>query len=371
MKNKITILLALSLFAISSVFAQAPQAFKYQAIARDNSGNILMNQNVSFRISIVQGSSLGAIVYTETQSATTNQFGLANLNIGTGTVITGTFSAIGWNTNNYWMKTEMDPAGGTSFTNMGTAQLLSVPYSLSALTAGQLTTPGVTTGNVLTWNGSSWISQATPLSYTAGTGINIAGNTISNTAPNQTVTVTAGSGISVTGTYPNFTVTNTEVTPAGSIMAYGGTTAPAGWLLCDGTPYGTTVYPTLFAAIGTNFGGSVGTFYVPDLRGTFLRGRDGTANNDPDHTSRTAMNIGGNTGNSVGSIQSDTLESHSHTRNASGVGESVQEIVGNSSSWQGQAGGGATLVGPLTITGSTGGNETRPKNAYVNYIIKY
>ncbi len=113
-----------------NTLAQAPQAFKYQAIARDINGAILASQNVSFQISILQGSESGTSVYTETQTATTNQFGLANLNIGTGSLVSGNFSAISWGTNTYFVKIEFDPTGGNTFTLMGASQLLSVPYAL-------------------------------------------------------------------------------------------------------------------------------------------------------------------------------------------------------------------------------------------------
>ncbi len=145
MKKIITILSAITLFAIESVYSQAPQKFKYQAIARDNSGNVLANANVSFRISILQGSASGTSMYSETQTATTNQFGLANLNIGAGTFVSGNFSTIPWGTNTYYVKIEFDPAGGVSYTAMGTSQLLSVPYSLYSEKAGTSASDGDTT----------------------------------------------------------------------------------------------------------------------------------------------------------------------------------------------------------------------------------
>ena len=139
MKKIITILTAITLLTVECVFAQTPQAFKYQAIARDNSGNILVNQSVSFRISILQGSTSGPSMYTETQTATTNQFGLANLNIGMGTVVSGNFSTISWGSNSYFVKMEFDPTGASNFTLMGTSQLLSVPYALYSGSTGDTT----------------------------------------------------------------------------------------------------------------------------------------------------------------------------------------------------------------------------------------
>lgn len=140
--KKILFTLNLIFIFTLTAMAQAPQAFKYQAVARDNSGNALTNQSVSFRISLLQGSSSGTVVYSESHTLTTNDYGLANLNVGAGTVISGTFSSISWGSNNYFIKVEMDPSGGNSFTLMGTTQLLSVPYALYAETTG--TSGGVT-----------------------------------------------------------------------------------------------------------------------------------------------------------------------------------------------------------------------------------
>ncbi|MBC7864734.1 MAG: hypothetical protein IAF38_17305 [Bacteroidia bacterium] len=137
--KKITLFFISAFFALQ-ILAQAPQTFKYQAVARDNAGNTLNTQSVSFRISILQGSTGGPSVYTETHAATTNQFGLVTLNIGNGVVVSGTFSSITWATNTYFIKTELDPLGGTAYQVMGTTQLVSVPYALYADKAGSLTT---------------------------------------------------------------------------------------------------------------------------------------------------------------------------------------------------------------------------------------
>ena len=75
--------------------------------------------------------------------------------------------------------------------------------------------------------------------------------------------------------------------------------------MCDGSAVSRTAYASLFAAIGTNYGAGDGssTFNVPDLRGQFLRGVDGSAGVDPDKATRTALKSGGNTGNNVGSVE--------------------------------------------------------------------
>jgi microcystin-dependent protein len=151
-----------------------------------------------------------------------------------------------------------------------------------------------------------------------------------------------------------------EVLPSGMIMAYGGNTIPTGWSLCDGSAVSRVTFANLFAAIGTAYGVGNGstTFNLPDLRGMFLRGVSSASGNDPDVASRTAVNSG-NAGNNVGSVQQDQLEVHSHSLNQNST------VI-------------ATLLGGVTVkvpgggdnTNATGGNETRPKNVYVNYIIK-
>ncbi|MBK7128897.1 MAG: hypothetical protein IPM74_02805 [Crocinitomicaceae bacterium] len=132
MKKLITIL---SFIAGVGLFAQAPNMFKYQAVARDNSGAVLADQTVSFEISILQNSSGGTPVYKETHVATTNQHGLASLNIGGGAVTLGDFSTIDWGAALYFIQVKMDPAGGSAYVMMGTSQLLSVPYALDAQVA--------------------------------------------------------------------------------------------------------------------------------------------------------------------------------------------------------------------------------------------
>jgi microcystin-dependent protein len=155
------------------------------------------------------------------------------------------------------------------------------------------------------------------------------------------------------------------VMPVGAVLPYFGATAPEGWLLCDGDAISRIMYSDLFEAIGTSCGQGDGeeTFNLPDLRGRFLRGVDGGAGNDPDRLTRTDLNnLGGNTGDNVGSYQSDALRSHNHTVNALGTGQ----VASGSNGWaffgSGSTGG---------VINNSGGNETRPVNVYCNYIIKY
>ena len=120
------------LFVIGQTMAQSPEAFNYQAVARDASGNILANQSLGIRVSLHNGSASGTVDYKETFTVTTNEFGLFTLAIGTGIPVTGDFSLLQWDASQYWLQVEMDPAGGNTYTDMGASQLLSVPYAMYA-----------------------------------------------------------------------------------------------------------------------------------------------------------------------------------------------------------------------------------------------
>jgi hypothetical protein len=134
--KKIYAFLAAILFTAIS-FAQAPEKMSYQAVVRDSGDALVTNQPLGMQISILQGSTSGTAVYTETQIPTTNVNGLVTLEIGTGTT-SDNFSAIDWSSGPYFIKTEIDPSGGTNYSITGASQLLSVPYSLQAneLTGG-------------------------------------------------------------------------------------------------------------------------------------------------------------------------------------------------------------------------------------------
>jgi hypothetical protein len=130
---KSTILVSMFCLFWISGFSQVPQAFKYQAVARNASGNVIANQTVSFRISILNGGESGSLVYRETHAGkSTNTFGLVTLDIGRGTPVAGTFHSIPWYSGTFYVKVEMDPAGGTAYQDLGASQLLSVPYALHA-----------------------------------------------------------------------------------------------------------------------------------------------------------------------------------------------------------------------------------------------
>ena len=183
-----------------------------------------------------------------------------------------------------------------------------------------------------------------------------------------------------------------QAVPVGTIIAFGGTTAPAGWVYCDGTSYSGTnaTYAALFAAIGTAYGGQTATmaFNVPDLRGRFVRGADDGSGHDPDAANRVASATGGNA-LGVGSLEAAAFASHSHGVNDPGHSHGFSAydwdngVVGghwlgggtsapdnpNTTFWTESLATAASGTG-ITIQAAAGGTETRPLNVAVSYIIK-
>ena len=156
---------------------------------------------------------------------------------------------------------------------------------------------------------------------------------------------------------------NNQTSSIGTIQSHGGPLAPSGYFICDGSAVSRTVYANLFAILGDSWGEGDGstTFNVPDLRGLFVRGLDLTGGTrDPDVFTRVAWYAGGSTGMNVGSYQGHEFASHQH-----GV-----YPLGLYGGGVGLNDGGHNSSGYLS-TGATGGSETRPINAYVNYIIKF
>jgi len=164
--------------------------------------------------------------------------------------------------------------------------------------------------------------------------------------------------------------------PSGTVVPFAGSTAPEGWALCDGSTVSRSTYSALFAAIGEAWGNGDGstTFHLPDMRGRFLRGVDAAAGNDPDAGSRTAANTGGNSGDTVGSVQDDAFQNHGH-RVYSDPGNGGPYFNTSNGYDNTLNGGGSSNARALNIISNGGGTpklstENRPKNANVNYIIK-
>jgi hypothetical protein len=119
-----------------------PNGFNYSAVARGPQGQPISNQNIGIRFSILKTTATGLAQYVETHQTTTDATGLFNLIIGGGAVQSGSFSAIDWSSDNFFLKVELDAQGGINYYNMGTTQLLSVPYALYAKSAGSVNGAG-------------------------------------------------------------------------------------------------------------------------------------------------------------------------------------------------------------------------------------
>jgi len=178
---KKSLFLSILLFAYIIIFAQTPTKINYQGAIRNNLNEVIANKQIQIKVSILQGSQSGTAVYIETQNPTTNENGLFSIEIGSGTSVTGNISSINWGTNTYYIKTEIDPEGGTNYILNAVSQLISVPYALHSKTAETVLNNGVTgnetifdnwdknstddvalsspsSGDMLYFNGTSWES---------------------------------------------------------------------------------------------------------------------------------------------------------------------------------------------------------------------
>lgn len=161
MKRAVLLISALLLCFVS--FSQSPQLMSYQAVIRDASDQLVTSQ-VGMQISILHGTIDGTVVYSETQTPTPNINGLVTIEIGGGTVVSGDFTTIDWSVGPYFIKTQTDPSGGTTYTITGTNQLLSVPYALHAKTAEMTTGDSIwkKSANNIYYNGNVGIGTADP-----------------------------------------------------------------------------------------------------------------------------------------------------------------------------------------------------------------
>jgi hypothetical protein len=191
-------------------------------------------------------------------------------------------------------------------------------------------------------------------SETADPAADIAGNMEVNGDISATGTISAP----VVNATTNVKEKGEILLPPGVVLPYVAAAAPGGFLLCDGTSYLRSAYPDLFAVIQTSHGAADGThFNVPDYRGRFLRGWSNGSGRDPEAGDRAAMTPGGASKDAVGSVQDEAFKSHSHSL---AFGSKGLDDGGNPS----------LIVGGGYSTLAAGGAETRPVNAYVNYIIK-
>ncbi len=166
MKKSLLLTSVLVAFVMMLTYAQSPQSFTYQAVARNASGAPIANQSIGLRISIINNSTP---VYTETFTAGTNAYGMFTVTLGNGAPVSGSFFTINWSEGSSSpkeLKVELDPTGGTAYTDMGTTSFNSVPYALVSdksinMTLNELTDVNVTApevSQVLQWNGSAWVA---------------------------------------------------------------------------------------------------------------------------------------------------------------------------------------------------------------------
>jgi len=287
-----------------TLMGQTPARFKYQAVLRDVRGNIKANTATNISIAILQGSATGTSVYSETHSATTDSYGVINLELGNGTVIAGSISSIDWGTSTYFIKITVDGV------EMGTSQLLSVPYALYAAKAAngfsgnynELTNKpttldgygitdaiktshpanGILSTNITNWNDVySWGNHTglyKPVEYVPSWG-EISSNPFSITAPsdNQLLKYSAGSGKWENWTSSFLTgITSGQIITALGFTPYNSTN-PSGYTSNAGTvtsvgmsaPVGFTVSGTPVTTSGTLDLSLTSGYVIPTLSQLF------------------------------------------------------------------------------------------------------
>ena len=230
--------------------AQAPNLLSYQAVVRNAANQLVINQNVGIKFSILKSSATGTVVYTETQNSTTNSNGLFTTNIGSGTVISGSMASINWANDVYFIKSEIDLAGGSNYTITGTQQLLSVPYALNAKNG---IPNGGTANQVLakvdgTDYNTQWVTPSAAASAYPNIELNIRNNI------SQSITSlgngTSANQITFSGSSSNTTLTGGN-TWNGNTFTVGAT--GAGWYQINAQIVGTTTDGVSSTNIGIPF----------------------------------------------------------------------------------------------------------------------
>ena len=171
MKNRCSKIVLMILFtlSISIVFGQVPQAINFQAIARDGSGNPMVNTTIQIRLSVIDSAQGGTIVYQELRALQTNAYGSFSFQIGVNPsfVIVGTFSEINWETGNMHLKIDYDPTNTFSFDlTLGVIKFVTVPYAFSAETVTFIDATGPQDGDALVYNQATGKFESGPVSET-------------------------------------------------------------------------------------------------------------------------------------------------------------------------------------------------------------
>ncbi len=317
MKKELLAGLIICLISISSFSQNSGKGFNYQAIARDINGQVLQNETVTLRFSLIRQNEIDP-TWQEKQATICDEFGAFSLTIGQGVRVAGLvdeYSEVNFAGLPFWLKVELED--DEDYYEISFRELISVPYA------------------------------------------EVAHNATHN--------------------------------PVGTILTFAGpaSAVPDGYMLCDGASLNKNTYSALYAVIGFAWGGNGNQFNLPDLRGNFLRGVSYGTGRDPDASSRVLVYNGGNTGNNVGSYQTSQFGSHNHSATSGNAGSHKHKFAftnddngqnasvaegDNDPNWFHWADFACDTAGTHkhTITiNSRGGLETRPRNAYVNYIIKY
>ncbi len=313
--KKVSLLLFFIVSVVIGAYAQTSEnGFSFQGYAIDPDGKALSSQNITVRFTVYNTGGSGS--YDEEQELTSDNYGVFMAIVGAKNLSAFKQLNFGAKDATYNLKVEVKKTSGGSYTTISDAPMQAVPYARFAYN-------GVPVGTVIPFAGPS-------------------------------------------------------------------TKIPDGWLICDGSSYdgSNAEYSQLYNIIGLTWGGSGSSFRVPDLRGQFLRGVDGGQGIDNDASSRTSKYAGGNSGDNVGSYEAENFKSHNHatTENNhthgyndiyySESGGTVDVNGHGSGDTDGDNGGyqiARTTDGAKTnlSINNSGGNETRPDNAAVYYIIKY
>lgn len=294
-KHFITILLCsvLGLFAI----AQVPQGIPYQAIARNSSGTTLASTSISVRFTIRDSIATGAIKYRETFSVTTTAQGMFNVNVGQGTVVSGSFAGINWGTNAKFLQVELDPLGGSSYIDMGTTQMMSVPY---ALFSGSISNNAIGQPHIQvftssgTFTTSEKISSSTTFKITVVGGGGSGGAYFHSGSPGYSTGPAGGGGAGGTAIY--YSQGLNPLSSYSVTVGAGGALFYATSLSSTGNSGGNSAI-NLGSTTITAFGGIGGTGGISGSPNCPCGGNGGNAING-------TINLSGGKGNSAG-IQSD------------------------------------------------------------------
>ena len=287
--------------------------FNYQAVVRNVNGVLLADTDVNLRVSLYPGQQASTPTWVETHTPHTDISGCFGITVGKGdrdnSSVVQNYSDVNFSAIYYWLKIEVLESG--TYREISYSQLPSSPYSEVAY--------------------------------------------------------------------------NAILFPAGMVSPFAGPVdnIPEGWLLCDGSEISRTEYANLYNTIGVCWGIGDGatTFNLPDLRGMFLRGVSGDSENDPDAENRIVLNDnGGNTGNNVGSYQGDAIRNitgavHNNIQGHAEWGSSSEGALEwtdakGDASWEDNTWGYSGITFDASRVVPVGG-DNRPKNVYVNYIIKY